>query len=274
MTFKKKVERFFSEPVVFMAIFFIIAVLLFFGLTSLINKQDSNAMEDIKKRGTLIIGIREDIEPFAYRDNEGNLCGFEVELAELITEKILGERYVEFKIVSAKNKNAYLDYSYIDIVIALFDKRVKTADKEKFTFSDAYYLDPIKLVSKQSDFRPLENSKIGAISSSLSKDYFSDYVISNGLDDINIINYAAIPDMIDALGKNEIDAFCYELSALKNIVLEEFFVSEQDYGEMNCSIATKSSEKDLHSEVVKAFKTIKENGELSALYQKYNIKNP
>ena len=46
-------------------------------------------LQTIKDRGKLIVGVRDDTKPFGYRDKDGNLIGFDIELSKMIAAHLL-----------------------------------------------------------------------------------------------------------------------------------------------------------------------------------------
>ena len=59
------------------------------------NPKDD--LETITKRGKLIVGVRNDTKPFGYKDINGTLQGYDIDLAKYIAKDILGdEEAVEF----------------------------------------------------------------------------------------------------------------------------------------------------------------------------------
>ena len=93
----------------------------------------------IKERDRIIVGVREDTAPFGYRDKEGNLAGFDIELSQLIAQHLLGDSSkVEFVIVNAGNRIGKLNSKEVDILVATMTRteaRAKVVD-----FSTSYFV--------------------------------------------------------------------------------------------------------------------------------------
>ena len=54
-------------------------------------------MEQILKNDKIVVGVKYDSKPFGFKDKNGNLQGFDIELAKKIAKHILGdENKVEF----------------------------------------------------------------------------------------------------------------------------------------------------------------------------------
>ncbi len=76
----------------------------------------ADALDDIKKRGTLIVGTKADYKPYGFRDPSGNIVGIEPDLAADVAKR-LGVK-LELVPVVASNRMQFLDQGKIDLMIA------------------------------------------------------------------------------------------------------------------------------------------------------------
>ena len=53
--------------------------------------QAQNIMDQIKQRGTLVVGVKADYKPYGFRDPAGKIVGIEPDLAQDVATK-LGDR--------------------------------------------------------------------------------------------------------------------------------------------------------------------------------------
>ena len=86
------------------------------GLTLGIASAKADALDDIKKRGTLIVGTKADYKPYGFRDPAGNIVGLEPDLAADVAKR-LGVK-LELVPVVASNRMQFLDQGKIDLMIA------------------------------------------------------------------------------------------------------------------------------------------------------------
>ena len=109
------------------------ALLLTVGLVGC-AKQGYRSVDDIKKDGTIKIGVFSDKHPFGYVDKNGKYQGYDIELAHRIG-KDLG---VKVKLVSteAANRIEYLKTNKVDIILANFT--VTDERKEEVDFALPY----------------------------------------------------------------------------------------------------------------------------------------
>lgn len=117
----------------------------------------AGTLEEIKKRGTLIAGVKTDFPPFGYVDSSGKNLGFDVDVAHRFAKALLGdESKVELVSVTSGNRIPFLQSGKIDIIIAtvtITDERKQVVD-----FSEPYFLSGgLLLVPKASPIRGVED---------------------------------------------------------------------------------------------------------------------
>ena len=71
----------------------------------------SPRVDDIKKRGTLIVGVKADYKPYGFRDPSGAIVGIEPDLAADVAKR-LGVK-LEFVPVAAANRIEFLQQGKI-----------------------------------------------------------------------------------------------------------------------------------------------------------------
>jgi polar amino acid transport system substrate-binding protein len=76
----------------------------------------ADVLDDIKKKGTLVVGTKADYRPFGFLDPSGKIVGFEPELAGDVAKR-LGVK-LELVPVVASNRIQFLQQGKIDIMIA------------------------------------------------------------------------------------------------------------------------------------------------------------
>ncbi|MGU3543881.1 transporter substrate-binding domain-containing protein [Methylobacterium sp. A52T] len=81
----------------------------------------ADGVDAIKKRGTLIVGVKADYKPFGFRDPSGSIIGLEPDLAADLAKR-LGVKLELVPVVSA-NRIEFLQQGKVDLLIAtLSDK--------------------------------------------------------------------------------------------------------------------------------------------------------
>ena len=87
-------------------------VLCMLGATA----ASADALDDIKKKGVLVVGSKADYRPFGFLDPSGKIVGFEADLAADVAKR-LGVK-LELVPVVASNRMQFLQQGKIDMMIA------------------------------------------------------------------------------------------------------------------------------------------------------------
>ena len=108
------------------------------------TKDTYRTLEEIKKDGTINIGVFSDKNPFGYVDENGNYRGYDVYFAERLAED-LGVK-VNYVSTEAANRTEYLQTGKVDVILANFT--VTDERKEEVDFALPYMNVALGVVSK------------------------------------------------------------------------------------------------------------------------------
>ena len=105
----------------------LLALILFCSLAFSKMALAQTTVKDIQKRGELIVGVKQDVPNFGYKDPKtGRYTGLEVNIAKLIAKELHVK--VTYVPVTAQTRGPLLDNEQVDIDIATFtitDERKK-----------------------------------------------------------------------------------------------------------------------------------------------------
>ena len=179
------------------------------GCSSTSRKSDSNKAEtvsiaEIKKRGTIKIGVFSDKAPFGYVDSNGKNQGFDVYLAKRFAKDLLGdESKVEFVLVDAASRVAYLESKKVDIIMANFT--VTDERKQKVDFSNPYMKVSLGIVSPDSgkitSIDQLKGKKV-----IVAKGTTAETFLTKSYPDIQLVKYEQYSEIFQALKDKRGDA--------------------------------------------------------------------
>jgi hypothetical protein len=99
------------------------AALLGLVVTGAAAKAD--VLDDIKKRGTLIVGVKADYKPFGFRDPSGGIIGIEPDLAGRRRQE--ARRQAGAVPVVSANRMEFLNQGKIDLMIATMSDKPTAA---------------------------------------------------------------------------------------------------------------------------------------------------
>lgn len=154
---------------------FLPLLLLIFFVTGCGGGQDSKNVNSSKFNGTLVIGLDDEYAPFGFRDKDGELVGFDIDLAKEAAKR-MGVKF-EFKPINWNNKENELDSGNIDIIWNGLDI---TPEREERILYTKPYMDnrQILLAKKSNDFnlraeQDLAGKIVGTQAGSNSEDYIA-----------------------------------------------------------------------------------------------------
>jgi ABC-type amino acid transport substrate-binding protein len=106
---------------------------------------DASIAARIRARGYLLVGARYDDDPFGIVDGQGDLIGFDVELAREFAARWLGDaEAVRFVQVTDASVSERVEMGQVDLVIGALSPNQSTA--RVMDFSAGYYYDGLSLV--------------------------------------------------------------------------------------------------------------------------------
>ena len=106
----------------------------------------ADVLDDIKKRGTLIVGVKADYKPFGFRDPSGAIIGLEPDLAGDVAKK-LGVKLELVPVVSA-NRMEFLNQGKIDLMLATMSDKPERR-KVVQVIEPLYYSDAVNVLLKK-----------------------------------------------------------------------------------------------------------------------------
>ena len=116
------------------------------GIVALGAAAQADVLDDIKKRGTLIVGVKPDYKPFGFRDPSGGLIGIEPDLAADVAKK-LGVKLELVPVLSA-NRMEFLNQGKIDLMIATMSDKPERR-KVVQVIEPLYYSDAVNILLKK-----------------------------------------------------------------------------------------------------------------------------
>ncbi|MGB3641848.1 MAG: transporter substrate-binding domain-containing protein [Rivularia sp. (in: cyanobacteria)] len=135
------------------------------------------SLKEIQQRGYITVAVKDNFPPLAFRDESGNLQGFEIEIAQRLAKDLLAkpdasnsdklDKLVKFKSVSNLQRLPSVEKGKVDMAIA---KVTATSSRERIVnFSIPYYFDGGFIAIKDTSVQKLtdlQSSKIAVIKNS------------------------------------------------------------------------------------------------------------
>ncbi len=231
-----------------------------------------NALDTIKKRGTLIVGVKADYKPYGFRDPSGKLIGIEPDLAQDVATK-LGVKLELVPVVSS-NRMQFLDQGKIDLMIATMNDK---PDRRKVVFivEPSYYASSVNVIAKKSaklkDWKDLKGKKVCMIQGAwYNKQLQQDY----GMEDVA---FKGTAEVFTALRGNNCVAFAYDDTLILATLLEpewkDYEMPLKSVLEDPWGLAVKLGEKPFYDFMSKMIIDWHKTGRIIALEKKYGMGN-
>ncbi len=209
-------------------------------------------------------------EPFEYRTPEGELTGFEVELAEAMCQEM--ERECEFVVQAWDGIIPGLlarKYDAIMSSMSITEQRAK-----RVLFSEPYYLTPGAWFAKKDTSVDVtdESAMKGKVVGVQRGTTMDNYVTENMNDIVEIKRYTTADDMALDLDSDRLDLVFVDYP-----VGEEYFLSQDGYKQVGepvklgkgVAVAMRKRDKALAKEINKALETLKNDGTYDAIMKRY-----
>ena len=116
-------------------------LLLVFCFLSLVYSGEGIAgtLQDVKRRGKLIAGVKTDYPPLGFLDKKGVNKGFDIDIAKALSKELFGnEEAIQFVPVTSGNRIAFLTSKKIDIIVATLT--ITEERKKQVDFSIPYFI--------------------------------------------------------------------------------------------------------------------------------------
>ncbi|WP_017294784.1 transporter substrate-binding domain-containing protein [Geminocystis herdmanii] len=169
--------------------------------------------QEIQKKGLLTIAVKDNLRPLGYRDEQGNLRGFEIDLARRLALELLGEE-TAVKFIPVTNQERLQLVSDVEVDLAIASVTANTSRRRIVDFSEQYYLDGTAIIVKKGQKTDL-TGKIGILLNSRSIDQ-----LKYSLPNITLQGVSSYQKALELMESGEIDGFAGDVTVLVGWVQE------------------------------------------------------
>lgn len=244
------------------------------------NEKETNAEEKTEKqeskntildKGTLILGLDDSFPPMGFRDDNGDIVGFDIDLATEAAKRM--DLKLDIKPIDWNSKVLVLNKGDIDVIWNGFtasDERRKQVD-----FTEPYLQNKqIVVVSGDSDIKSNEDLKdkiLGLQTGSTSQDALEkNKEVENSLKEVRKYadNVKALLDLkigrVDAVLVDEVVGRYYVAKKP-----EDYKILEEHFGQEEYAVGVRKGEDEFLAKLNKTLKEIKEDGTESEISKKW-----
>jgi len=192
------------------------AVAMAAAITLPLSALAQNVLDNVKKRGTLIVGVKADYKPYGFRDPSGKIVGIEPDLAQDVANR-LGVKLELVPVVSS-NRMQFLDQGKIDLMIATMNDK---PDRRKVVLivDPSYYASSANILAPKSaglkDWTQLKDKKVCMIQGAwYNKQLQQDYGMQS-------VAFKGTSEALSALRSNNCVGFVYDDTMILGTLIEQ-----------------------------------------------------
>lgn len=232
----------------------------------------AGTLEDVKKRGELIVGVRYDMPPFGTVDPQGKLEGIDVELAKQIANK-LGVK-IKFEQVTAQTRIPMLLNGNIDLIAAGL---ARTEERAKVVQFSSIYIETgtVFLVLKDSPIKSWQDVKGKTVATIQGSSYLG--LLRQKTTDFKSLVFQEYPQAILAVEQGRADTLMVEDATAVNLIKgrEDKFKlvgRPRDFEAYEISLGMRKDDQEWVKYVNSVLADLWKNGELKRIVAPYGLR--
>jgi polar amino acid transport system substrate-binding protein len=237
------------------------------------NKASADMWTEMEERGTIIVGLDDTFVPMGFRDNGGNLVGFDVDMAREAVERMGME--IVYQPIDWNLKEQELDSGNIDLIwngYSITDER-----KEKVNFTNAYLDNQQIIVAlSSSDIETkedLENRVVCTQNSSSALQAIENEGAKERFKDGDIVLFDTYTEAFLDLEAGRVDVVVADEVLAKYYIAErgaeKFKIVDGDFGDEEYGVGVRKSDTTLLENLNKALDEMKADGKAAEISEKW-----
>lgn len=182
-----------------------------------IHLTQAAPLAEIQQRGKLIVGVKDNLRPLGFTDDNGNLQGLEIDLAKRLAKEILGdENAIIFVPVKNQDRLKVVLEGKVDLAIGSV---TQTKSRSRVVdFSPYYYLNGTGLITKNYSLQSIDRLAQVKIAVLNNSDTVS--TIKNGLPNAQLVGVNSYQEAYNLLENNLAEFFAADRTILAGWVQE------------------------------------------------------
>ncbi|MEG1503839.1 MAG: amino acid ABC transporter substrate-binding protein [Enterococcus sp.] len=238
--------------------------------------SDTNSWKTIEKDKKVTIGLDDTFVPMGFKDDDGKIVGFDVDLAKAVFKEYGIE--AKFQPIDWSMKENELDNGTIDLIWNGYT--VTKSREKKVLFSDPYAQNEQVLVTKKdsgiTDAKGMKGKVLGAQEGSSGYEAFNNQadVLKDNVKDNDATLYASFNEAMIDLENNRIDGLLidkvYADYYLKQAnKMDNFNIFNVGFTNEDFAVGARKGDKELISKINSAFKKLQEDGQYAEISKKW-----
>jgi polar amino acid transport system substrate-binding protein len=193
------------------SVFVKLTLTVLLALMGFTDRSEAAELSDIRQRGYLVVGVKDNLRPLGFRGENGELQGLEIDLARWLAEQLLGNAdAVVLQPLTNQDRLSALLEDDVDLVIAALSMTVSRS--RLVDFSTPYYLDGTALISRNEALRSVADLRQQSIAVLRGSDAIA--VVRSNLPSAQLVGVESYEQAKAMLDTNQVAAFAGDASVL------------------------------------------------------------
>jgi polar amino acid transport system substrate-binding protein len=236
------------------------------------GRSASSTLTDVRNRGVLRAGLRDDFPPHSFYDASGHWIGFDVDIAEALAHD-LGVRLQRVK-VDELTRVSYLKNGTIDVAVASINHTI--GRDNEIDFSQTYFFSyQTFLVRKGGGIGTLDDlvgKRVGFSRGSSAIGNWRDWLATHGHPPADYVEFSDKQAAVQAVNQGAVAGFAEDYEAVKafaNSNTDLDVLTDQSIGVKQDGIGVRENDSQWRDAVNKAIQHIWTTGEYARIYGRW-----
>ena len=211
--------------------------------------QEQSKLDEVLARGHLIVGTGSTNAPWHFKDEGGNLVGFDIDVAKIVAKGLFGDdTKVEFVDQTSDARIPNVTTGKVDITCQFMTVTAERAQQVNFTIP--YYREGVALLlsatGKYKTYDDLKKAGSGATVSVL-QNVYAEEMVHAALPEAKVDQYDSVDLIYEAINSGRADAAATDQSAAKWLIVTtpgKYVDSGYGWGPQTYSCAVKRGDQD------------------------------
>jgi len=252
----------------------LIVILLGLAILSGCAQKKTDSFETMKEKGEIVVGLDDTFVPMGFRNDKGEIVGFDVDLAKEIFTRI--GLTPKFQAIDWSLKESELNNGNIDVIFNGYT--ITDARKEKVNFSDPYLDNRQIIITMATSDIKTKADLAGKVVSVQKESSAYDAVTSDGgvvakLKDGQLITFDSNLELFLDLEAGRSDAIVLDEVLAKYVLLTknaaDYRILEDNFGNESYGIGFRKADTTLRDKVNVALKEIIADGTFDKIKKVY-----
>jgi polar amino acid transport system substrate-binding protein len=185
-------------------------------LAALASAADADKLQDVLARGKLIVGTGTGNPPWHFRDEAGNMAGYDVDVAKIVAKGLFGdENKIEFVNQASDARIPNIVTDKVDITCQFMTVTAERAQQVNFTIP--YYREGVGLMlTAGGKYKSRDDMKTAgnAVTVSVLQNVYAEDMVHYALPEAKVDQYESVDLAYQALNSGRADAVATDMSSL------------------------------------------------------------